>query len=331
MPTLHVFVDTNVLLSFYAYATDDIEQLKKLSDLIRSNTLNVYVSSQVAEEFRRNREVKLAVSIAEFSQNGSKSLPRFLADYEEAEAYKAALKELSKVKNSLVQKAMEDAASVSFAVDKLVNGLFFDAGVGDVTPAMIDKARLRRDVGNPPGKTNSLGDQINWEFLLATVPDEVTLHVVSKDGDFQSAFKDGNAHRFLIDEWKVRKKGNLCLHKEIKPFLNAQFDNIKLEVDREKAAAVRQLAYSGAFSVTHLAITQLEPFFDALTADDARELLEAGIDNSQIKWIGSDGDVSSFYCKLLAAFGEQVDAELLAAAKAVFEPKAVNDEDEIPF
>jgi hypothetical protein len=65
-----------------------------LSDLIRSNTLNVYVSSQVAEEFRRNREVKLAVSIAEFSQNGSKSLPRFLADYEEAEAYKAALKEL---------------------------------------------------------------------------------------------------------------------------------------------------------------------------------------------------------------------------------------------
>ncbi len=40
---INLFVDTNVLLSFYAFASDDIEQLRKLEGLIEDGTLVLYV------------------------------------------------------------------------------------------------------------------------------------------------------------------------------------------------------------------------------------------------------------------------------------------------
>ena len=183
MAVLHVFVDTNVWLSFYAFAKDDVTELTKLTDLIANGTLKLYVSAQVEQEFSRNREVKLADSIKNFSAGFSKAVPRFLMDLQEAEAFKKAAEDLEKARNNLVQSATEGAVSRTFAVDKLVAEIFAAAKVGKVRPTMIRKARLRRDIGNPPGKGLSLGDQINWEYLLATVPEDVTLHIVSKDGD----------------------------------------------------------------------------------------------------------------------------------------------------
>lgn len=55
---INLFVDTNVLLSFYAFTSDDIEQLRKLEGLIENGTLKLYVSRQVVDEFARNRETK---------------------------------------------------------------------------------------------------------------------------------------------------------------------------------------------------------------------------------------------------------------------------------
>lgn len=183
---------------------------------------------------------------------------------------------------------------------------------------MIAKARLRRDVGNPPGKDSSLGDQINWEYLLECVEDGVDLHVVFKDGDYQSAFRNGKPHQFLVDEWRTRENSDLILHKELKPFLNAQFEIIKLEVDREKAAAISRLTSSGSFAMTHLALAQLLPFVYALTNEDATALIRGGLDNDQIRWIATDSDVKSFYKDLLDTFEADLDGELVAEAKDIF-------------
>lgn len=83
---INLFIDTNVLLSFSAYASDDIEQLRKLEGLIENGTLRLYVPRQIADEFARNRKTKLAKSINEFEAKGSNALPRFLADSDEADA-----------------------------------------------------------------------------------------------------------------------------------------------------------------------------------------------------------------------------------------------------
>lgn len=318
MPALHLFVDTNVWLSFFAFAKDDIEQLAKLTDLINNGTLKLYVPKQVAHEFSRNREVKLAESIKDFSEGFSKSVPRFLIDLDEAKAFKKAVEGLSKARNDLVQKANDGAATKTFSVDTLVANVFSAAIVGDVTSEMIEKARLRKDIGNPPGKGQSLGDQINWEYLLATVPKDVTLHVVSKDGDYQSALKNGLPHNYLVDEWKEFKGGDLHLHAELKPFLNAQFGIIKLEVDKEKASAIKMLVESGGFSTTHLGLSMVLPFFDALTKEDANLLMKKGIENHQIHWISEDSDVKHFYGKLLDSFKGQFEDSLEEKGEKIF-------------
>lgn len=318
---INLFVDTNVLLSFYAFTSDDIEQLTKLEGLIESGTLKLYVSRQVADEFARNRETKLAKSIDDFAAKGSTALPRFLADTDEGDAYNKAVQNLDKARNTLVQKAKKSAVENTFAVDGLVSNLISKAGVGEVTSSMIERARLRRDVGNPPGKDKSLGDQINWEYLLETVADGVDLHVVSIDGDYKSALKNGRPHQFLVDEWKSTKNAELHLHNELKPFLNKQFEIIKLEVDKEKVAAIDRLVESGSFAMTHLAISQLHPFADAFTPDDAEKLVRGGLGNDQVRWIASDSDVRAFYTSLLNRFTGELDFGLEAQADAAFRAK----------
>lgn len=321
-----------MLLSFFAYTSDDIEQLKKLSGLIKSKSLILYITEQVRDEFSRNRETKLAESIKHFSTKKIEGIPRFLVGTDEAKKFQEALNALDKAHNDLTQKAALDASSMAFAVDQLVSGLFADAGVAPVSAETLELARMRRDIGNPPGKGSSLGDQINWEYLLKAVPDDVTLHIVSKDGDYQSAFKNGKPHQFLVDEWATKKTGTLCLHQELKPFLNAQLENIKFEIDREKIAAIKSFVDSGSFSTTHWAITQLVPFQDALTLKDARELVRAGLENSQIRWVGSDSDVQSFYTNILDAFKGQLDAQVEEEANEAFRAKPIEEEDDdIPF
>lgn len=318
MPAIHLFIDTNVWLSFFAFTKDDIDQLKKITDLIGNGTLKLYVPDQVAHEFTRNREVKLAESIKSLSDGFSKTVPRFLADLAEAKEFQEAVATMSKARNDLIQKANEGAVNKSFAVDNLVAEIFAATGISDVTPDMIDRARLRKDMGNPPGKGLSLGDQINWEYLLEKVPNESTLHVISRDGDYQSALKNGLPHNYLIDEWKGKKGGDLCLHAELKPFLNAHFEAIQLEIDKEKAAAINTLVESGSFASTHAGVSLVAPFVDVLTKDDANLLVEKGIENQQIHWIAEDTDVASLYQKILNSFEGQFSGSLEEDGKKLF-------------
>src|SRR5215813_5815888 len=88
---LHLFVDTNVLLSFFAYTKDDLEQLRKLIGLIKSNSLVLYATSQVRDEFSRNREAKLEQSIGLFEKaQVLQSMPRFMEAYKEMAEYNKA-------------------------------------------------------------------------------------------------------------------------------------------------------------------------------------------------------------------------------------------------
>ena len=52
-------------------------------------------------------------------------------------------------------------------------------------------------MGNPPGKRNSLGDAILWEFLLANAPDKEDIYMISGDGDFDSKLDRDKLIEFL--------------------------------------------------------------------------------------------------------------------------------------
>src|SRR5713226_1417388 len=257
---LHSFIDTNAFLSFFAYTKDDVEELRKLTSLIKTQQLKLYLTEQVRDEFYRNREKKLHDSIAQFEKSTeSAGIPRFMTDYPQIADYTKSLNELRKAKDEALQRAKKEAVSEKLGADSLFRELVKAAGLTGITKADYAAATRRLRRGNPPGKEDSLGDRINWEILLRVVPDESELHRVSKDGDYVSPLDATAPNGFLQDEWEKKKHATLFLHAELKPFLAQHFPKIKLAVDVEKRAAIDRLKESGSFARTHNATAELGP------------------------------------------------------------------------
>ncbi len=297
---LHSFIDTNAFLSFFAYTKDDVEELRKLTSLIKTQQLKLYLTEQVRDEFYRNREKKLHDSIAQFEKSTeSAGIPRFMTDYPQIADYTKSLNELRKAKDEALQRAKKEAVSEKLGDDSLFRELVKAAGLTRITKADYAAATRRLRRGNPPGKEDSLGDRINWEILLRVVPDESELHIVSKDGDYVSPLDATAPNGFLQDEWEKKKHATLFLHAELKPFLAQHFPKIKLAVDVEKRAAIDRLKESGSFARTHNATAELGPFTDTLTLNEIEELIEAAQTNNQIALISTDEDVKQFYQPLL--------------------------------
>ena len=56
---MNLFIDTNIFLSFYYLSSDDLEELNKLAVLLQQSEVTLFLTNQVVEEFRRNRENRL--------------------------------------------------------------------------------------------------------------------------------------------------------------------------------------------------------------------------------------------------------------------------------
>lgn len=333
MSELHLFIDTSTFLTFYAYTSDDLEQLKKVTGLIRAKKLKLYVPTQVVDEFYRNREGKLAQTLESFSGGGlSKSLPRFMIDYEEAKEFEEAVKNLQQARDKIVERARKDAIERALPADAIFKNIIDTAKVIKISDAVLQLSNRRRLIGNPPGKKESVGDQINWEILLEKVDNGQDLHIVSNDGDYSSPLAKDRMHQFLEDEWLKKKSAKVHLHRQLRPFLNKHFADLKFATDIEKQIAVEKLAYSGSFSSTHSAVAELSKFVDELTWPDVEKILDAGISNNQIHWIGTDPDVNNLYRKLMVKFYDKTSIEMDDALEKLFPViDTDNDDDDVPF
>ena len=78
--------------------------------------------------------------------------------------------------------------------NEVIREIFSAIKVGAVSPSLIERAQLRSDVGNPPGKKDSLGDAINWEWLLEQEIEfwDDELIIISADGDYESNCPKGS-------------------------------------------------------------------------------------------------------------------------------------------
>jgi hypothetical protein len=56
---LSLFIDTNVYLSFYAFSQDDLTRLQRLAEQVERGEVQIFKTSQLEDEFRRNRENKI--------------------------------------------------------------------------------------------------------------------------------------------------------------------------------------------------------------------------------------------------------------------------------
>lgn len=79
-------------------------------------------------------------------------------------------------------------------------------------------------------------------------------------------------------------------------FFKKHYPDIKIAADAKKVAAIDDLAGSGSFAFTHIAISKLEKISD-FTVSDAETLIDILEENSQVNLICQDKDVRDFYSK----------------------------------
>jgi predicted nucleic acid-binding protein len=321
----HLFIDTNVLLNFFAYSKDDLDQLDKLLKLIHAKAIRLYLTEQVVKEFSRNRDAKLAESFAKFRLPTMPGTPSFMLNLDECKAYMKLLNTFEKSHSLLTKAAKETAGKRELAADKIFASLVQEAKTIEISDELISAAERRHKLGNPPGKNDSIGDQLNWEILLKVVPSGAPLHIVSKDGDYTSRLNPTGPNTFLADEWKETHESDVFIYEHIGQFFQANFPDQDFSLNIEKREAIDRLLNSGAFASTHSAIALLDPYTPFLSEEETEEVVQGALSNGQVRWIMGDTDVEQFFKRLLQINGEDLSPHLREKLKEALEPQDEDD------
>jgi predicted nucleic acid-binding protein len=156
-----LFIDTNVLLSFYHLTSEDIEELKKLVALVEKKEIDLIVTKQVENEFWRNRGAKIVDAMKKLREaKFNASFPAFSKDYDEYSEIRELLKKADKLHATLVGKITEDAESMSLKADEIVARLITSSVLkrwdGSFNPSWIAVKRASKAAPRPGCSTPTL-------------------------------------------------------------------------------------------------------------------------------------------------------------------------------
>ena len=326
---MNLFIDTNIFLSFYHLTSDDLEELKKLGVLLRQNQITLLLPEQVIKEFRRNRENKIADALKRLrEQRLNLQFPQLCKDYEEYSRLRQLQQEYEEHHATLLQRIAQDVGNESLKADTTIQELFSLAERIITDDTIVARARLRYDSGNPPGKSNSLGDAINWETLLLAVPNGQDVYFITDDKDYCSPLNESLFNGYLLHEWAQTKGSQLFYHQRLSSFFKERFPHIKLASELEKDLLIRDFADSGTFARTHAVISGLSRYTD-FTAAQLNDIVAAAISNNQVYRIINDPDVMGFLSTVIAGHEAQIDHDNLAQLQARLAPMETHEE--IPF
>lgn len=320
--SINLFLDTNIYLSFYKLSDDDLEELKKLSVTVKSGTTVLYLTDQVRGEFQRNREKTISDSLASLEAvRLPKSFPRLFTNLDGYVELRMTIAKLEQQLANLLSDARNAAMEKRLSADELIEELFSLATPLPTTPAIWAAARIRHEIGNPPGKADSYGDAVNWESLLVGVPDGGELVLVTADKDYMSGLDRTVLDGFLRAEWESRKQTSVVAYSSLAALFKRHYPDIRLAVELEKELAIDSLIGSQDFRSTHAAILKLSQFGD-FSREQAAALAEAGIANGQVQRILGDDDVRSFFIDIVGRHSDGIDPEIVRGLNEGMSPTA---------
>lgn len=318
---IHLFIDTNIYLSFYHFSNDDLEELKKLKTLIATDKVILYITEQVKDEFSRNRENKLSDAIKRLNEGEVEvSMPTFSKVYPLYSEIAEEVKEIKKKKQKLIDEIKQDISDKKLKADEIINELFEKAEMLEMTnDNIISKSKTRYDLGNPPGKGKSYGDALNWEILLNKFISKdnegnpIDLHFISVDKDYNSLIDNNKFNSFLLDEWKEKKGSEIKYYKNLSSFVKSNFPNIKLVIDFERNQLIDNFINSFTFRKTRYNLYSLLERIDtdSFTKEDVSNIVEASLNNSQIFWISQDEDINKMLYDIVEVNKEKLSEDLL--------------------
>jgi predicted nucleic acid-binding protein len=306
---INVFIDTNVLLDFYHLSNDDLEELNKLIVAIDESEITLFFTDQVVDEFKRNREIKISESLKLMDNiKLGMTFPRVVQSYPEYQLMQTEIRNFGEHLSTMISRLNSDVKSKTLGPDALVEQLFDRATIIPESQSLYEDARKRSLLRRPPGKKDSMGDCLNWLALMGAIPDGEDIFIVSRDGDFRTQVSGNELSDYLQEEWHEKKESAAKLCKGIGEFFKDNYPDIKLATDLKRQKAVQQLVASGNFLSTHRYIRKLSSLGE-LSDQEARDVFDAALSNTQIMWLGEDNDVNSYIRGLMSVKSSLLDPE----------------------
>jgi hypothetical protein len=202
-----LFIDANKYLDLYRIALG-----KKLLAPLGEQINYIFVTQQVVAEVQRNK-IQVAADFlrAQFKELKIQTfnIPDHLSGTG-TEQGKNILQQMKEVKQqidklnveveSLALGIMEQISSSEDEVSKALTPIF--AKAVPHSPEELQRARERKELGNPPGKnTNPIGDQLTWEQILTHFEGKKRLWIISRDGDYGTVYEGKSfPNHFLYSE-----------------------------------------------------------------------------------------------------------------------------------
>jgi predicted nucleic acid-binding protein len=314
---MQLFIDTNILLSFYSLNQEDLSELNKLIDAIKRQQITLLLTDQIIDEFNRNREQRIDGAIKSLrNQTFNPQFPQLCEDYPEVDTLRESLKHYEQAHATLINKILGDIKSKTLKADRIIQSLFSLGKKLTGNSTILDRARLRMGIGNPPGKNNSLGDAINWECLLDETPAGKDLFFITGDKDYCSALNEDEFSDFLLNDWYSKKQTKIYFYKRLSGFCKEQFPEIVIASVRDKEFLIRDLVNSQSIGDTQKAIAKLS-YYQEFTAAQVNMIVAAAISNRQVVWSIEDQRVRSFISSVVANNEQYLDAASLAKIQRI--------------
>ncbi len=314
---MQLFIDTNILLSFYSLNQEDLSELSKLVEAIEHQHITLLLTEQLIDEFNRNREQRIEGAIKSFrSQTFNPQFPQLCEDYPEIELLRGSLKQYEQAHAALTDRILVDIKVKNLKADRIIQSLFSLGKKLTSNSNILDRARFRMGVGNPPGKNNSLGDAINWECLLDETLTGEDLFFITGDKDYCSALNEDEFSDFLLNDWHNKKQTNIHFYKRLSGFCKEQFPEIAIASVRDKEFLIRDFVNSQSIADTQKAISKLS-YYQEFTAAQVNTIVAAAISNRQVVWSIEDDRVRSFLSLIVTNNEQYLDAASLTSIQGI--------------
>ncbi|HJX28136.1 MAG TPA: PIN domain-containing protein [Thermoanaerobaculia bacterium] len=234
---MNLFLDSNVWLSLFDSFRRDLDELRRLADLVEGGSVTLLLPDQVVNEVRRNRDKRIASDIEQLrSEILLEEIPPLFYGLQEYQSFARVRRNYLEAKDRLVARLIENFEQGRLPADESMDRLFAAARRLPVSDALLARARTRYDLGNPPGKEGSYGDAVIWECLLAEVKDGEDLYLVTRDRDFASKVDRGRLSPFLDREWTERKRSRVVFYNRLSAFCRDNLPEVRLTDDLEEEA-----------------------------------------------------------------------------------------------
>lgn len=305
---MNVFIDTNLYLDFYRMGQDKLDELNKVFALHDYGQLKIWLPELLKNEFWRNRSKVVADNIKEIEKDYKPSLPHIFRQHVDQKTFLKTVSDANRLKNKIFEDIQQQFKDETLAADLVIKKIFDAAIKINADDATIDKGKRRFDLGNPPGKNKSYGDAVNWECLLAAIPEGEDIYLITEDGDYKSSFIKDDMNEYLKYEWKTKKKSEPHIYARLSEFIKEHFPQANNLADMEVNLIIKELEESASFASTHHVVSKLLKFKD-FKQEQIFKIINIYFDNNQVRYIKDDPDVKSLARMIIQQGDEEKDPE----------------------